>query len=86
MHLLDGRVRYDARWDTYTMVAFASGSRAVFIDSSRRTIVTVLPPTPHLYRTGSLEWTGHHDRAVPTIGAWIAEMDSGQPSRRSPMR
>ena len=30
----------------------------------------------HLYRTGSLKWTGITTAAgEPTIGAWVAEMD-----------
>ena len=32
----------------------------------------------HLYRTGSLKWTGITTASgEPTIGAWIAEMDFG---------
>ena len=32
----------------------------------------------HLYRTGSLKWTGiTRSNGEPTIGAWVAEMDFG---------
>jgi len=32
----------------------------------------------HLYRTGSLKWTGITTASgEPTIGAWVAEMDFG---------
>ena len=32
----------------------------------------------HLYRTGSLKWTGITTaNGEPTIGAWVAEMDFG---------
>ena len=32
----------------------------------------------HLYRTGSLKWTGITTaKGEPTIGAWVAEMDFG---------
>ena len=79
MHLLDGWARCDAGWARdYAGRMTGIGTARIRRYSMEDTVSVQLFSDSHLYRTGSLKWTGITTASgEPTIGAWIAEMDFG---------
>ena len=79
MHLLDAWARCDAgQGRRYASVITGIGPLRIHRIFQEDTVSVRLFSDSHLYRTGSLKWTGITTASgEPTIGAWVAEMDFG---------